>query len=322
MGLFDLPVDKLYTYQGRTPKPEDFDAYWEKALAEMEAIDPEVQKTPADFFHPYMDCYNLRFTGTKGAEIYAKYACPKEKGKKRPALLFFHGYAGKSGSWTEMAGWVSAGFCVAYLDVRGQGGQSEDKGGVKGNTKNGQIIRGLANEDPHALLFRDIFLDTALLAKIVGGFEEVDKNRLGARGGSQGGGLTLACAALADIKAAAPTYPFLSDYQRVWEMDLAVNAYGELKEYFRNFDPRHEKKEETFTKLGYIDIQHLAPRIQGKIWMFTGLMDQICPPSSQFACYNKIQSEKKVSFYPDFAHEHLPQNEDMVMEWFIKELQP
>ncbi len=322
MGLFDLPLEKLYTYEGMNPKPEDFEAYWDSALSEMEEVDPQIEKTPADFFHPAVECFDLWFTGTKGARIYAKYARPKHFEGPRPALLFFHGYKGKSGPWTEMCAWASAGFCVAFLDVRGQGGQSEDKGGVKGNTQHGHIIRGLDSEDPHDLLFRDIFLDTALLAKIVGSFHEVDENRLGATGGSQGGALTLACAALANIKAAASIYPFLSDYQRVWEMDLAVNAYAEIKEYFRHFDPRHLREKEVFTKLGYIDIQHLAQRITGKIWMFTGLMDQVCPPSSQFACYNKITTEKKVFIYPDFAHENLPSHDDMIIRWFIEQLQP
>ena len=40
--------------------------------------------------------------------------------------------------------------------------------------------------------------------------------------------------------------------------------------------------------------------------MFTGLMDPICPPSTQFAAYNKIASKKDVVIYPDFTHETLP----------------
>jgi cephalosporin-C deacetylase len=57
-------------------------------------------------------------------------------------------------------------------------------------------------------LFRQIFLDTAQLARIVMDMPEVDENRVGAMGGSQGGGLTLACAALEPrIKKAAPVYP-------------------------------------------------------------------------------------------------------------------
>ena len=67
------------------------------------------------------------------------------------------------------------------------------------------------------------------------------------------------------------------------------NAYAELREWFRNFDPRHEREEEVFTRLGYIDVQHLASRIQAEVLMGVGLMDQVCPPSTQYAAFNKIQ---------------------------------
>ena len=144
----------------------------------------------------------------------------------------------------------------------------------------GHIVRGLSDE-PDQLLFRQIFLDTAELARIVMGFDEVDAERVGARGASQGGALTLACAALEPrIRRAAPVYPFLCDYQRVWEMDLAKDAYAELRQFFRRHDPTHEHEAEWFRRLGYIDVQHLAPRIQGDVMMAIGLMDTVCPPSS------------------------------------------
>jgi cephalosporin-C deacetylase len=202
------------------------------------------------------------------------------------------------------------------MDVRGQGGQSEDVGGVKGNTLQGQIIRGLDDPDAKKLLFRAIFLDTALLARIVMDLPEIDATRVGAMGASQGGALTLACAALEPrIKRAAPIYPFLCDYQRVWEMDQAKDAYAELSQYFRRFDPRHENEKAIFEKLGYIDCQHLAPRIKAEILFFTGLMDTVCPPSTQFAAYNKIKAKKRMVLYPDFAHEGLPGANDTIFEF-------
>ncbi len=69
-------------------------------------------------------------------------------------------------------------------------------------------------------MFRHIFLDTAMLARVVMDMPDVNENRVGATGGSQGGALTLACASLEPrIKKAAPVFPFLSDYKRVWQMD-------------------------------------------------------------------------------------------------------
>ena len=304
--LFDMPLEELYTYQGTNPRPDDLDSYWAAAIAEMQAVDPAIELIPADFQTPFARCSHLYFGGVGGARIHAKLLQPRHLDAPGPAVLMFHGYSGNSGDWYEKLGYVAQGFTVAALDCRGQGGLSEDVGGVKGWTLRGHIVRGL-EDSPEALLYRQIFLDTAQLAGIVMAMPEVDARRVGTWGGSQGGGLALACAALEPrIKRAAPMFPFLCDYQRVWEIDQAENAYVELRDWFRRFDPTHERENEVFTRLGYIDVQHLASRIQAEVLMAVGLMDQICPPSTQFAAYNKIQSAKSLKVYPDYQHEALP----------------
>jgi cephalosporin-C deacetylase len=313
---FDLPLEKLHTYPGRNPRPADFDAYWDAALAEMRALDPQVELIPAKFQVPFAECFHMYFTGVGGARVHAKLLRPKNAPVPHPAVLMFHGYTGDSGDFADKLSYVAAGYTVAALDCRGQGGLSEDAGGVTGNTQHGHIIRGLdeaVKGKPENLLYRQIFLDTAQLAKIVMEMPEVDPVRVGATGGSQGGALTVACISLEPrIKRAVSVFPFLSDYQRVWEMDLAKDAYSELKEYFRHFDPRHTQEAAIFEALGYVDIQFLAPRIRADVLWAMGLMDTICPPSTQFAAYNKITSSKSLAIYPDFGHEGLPGLNDQV----------
>jgi cephalosporin-C deacetylase len=316
--LFDMPVEQLHTYQGTNPRPADFDEYWDRALAEMNAIDPKVELVPADFQTPFAECSHMYFRGVGGARIHAKLMRPKNASKPHPAVLMFHGYSGSSGEWVDKLGYVAMGYTVAALDCRGQGGLSEDNGAVQGWTLRGHIIRGL-DDAPEKLYYRQMYLDTAQLAKIVMEMPDVDPTRVGAMGGSQGGGLTLACAALAPrIQRAAPAFPFLCDYQRTWEIDQAKDAYAELKEYFRRFDPRHQRKTEIFTRLGYIDVQFLAPRIRGEILMSVGFMDTICPPSTQFAAYNKITAKKSLLIYPDFGHEALPGNPDETFKYMAQ----
>jgi len=311
MPMIDMPLSDLQEYEGRNPKPKDFAAYWERAIAEMRAVAAEVELVKADFQVPFADCFHLYFTGVRGARIHAKYVRPKTDGL-HPAILQFHGYSANSGDWSEKLMFAALGFSVLAMDCRGQGGLSEDKGGVKGNTLQGHVIRGL-DDNPDQLLFRHIFLDTVKLAEVAMNLPEVDPDRIGAMGGSQGGGLTIACAALEPrIKRLAPMYPFLSDYLRGWEMDLVVE---EIKQYFRRFDPRHEREAEVFERLGYIDIQHLADRIRGEVLMAVALMDKICPPSTQFAAYNKIVALKKMEIYPDFGHEGLPGFNDQIIQF-------
>ena len=261
----------------------------------------------------------MYFTGTKNARIYAKCVKLTNGEGKMPAVLFFHGLSSGFDQWMELMQQAYQGRCVAALDVRGQGGRSQDVGGVKGTTQTTPFTRGL-DGDKHDLLMRDVYLDTALLAKIVMGFAFVDEKRIGVCGGSQGGGLSIACAALVpEIKLCAPTEPYLSDYKRVYEMDLNKDAYEGLRYYFRMFDPRHEREDEIFEKLGYIDVQNLAKRIKAEVFMGTGLMDTVCPPSTQFAAYNKITSKKRVLIYPEYRHEGLRGHGDKVFE-FLRDL--
>jgi cephalosporin-C deacetylase len=320
MPLIDLPLSQLQTYAGRNPKPEDHADYWDRALEEMRGVDPELELRPASFQVPTAECFDLYFTGVRGARVHAKYVRPASRSGPGPAVVQFHGYSGDAGDWSGLLRWTAAGVAVAAMDCRGQGGQSQDPGGVKGTTLRGHIIRGL-DADPSGddLLFRHIFLDTAQLAGLVMAFDEVDAARVGAVGGSQGGGLTLACAALEPrIARAAPYYPFLCDYLRVWEMDQARAAYDELAKFFRHHDPTHARKDEWFRRLGYIDVQHLADRVRGPVLMGCGLMDTVCPPSTQFAAYNKITAPKDVVIYPDFAHEHLPGFEDRTTQFMLE----
>jgi cephalosporin-C deacetylase len=313
--LIDKPLDELREYQGRNPRPSDFDEFWDRALAEMHAVDPQVELVPHQLPASFAECFDLYFTGVGGARVHAQLLKPRGGAEPGPGLVMFHGYSGNSGDWASKLGYAAQGFTVAALDCRGQGGKSEDAGSVAGTTLRGHIVRGL-DDAPDKLLFRQIYLDCAQLAGIVMAMPEVDATRVGAAGGSQGGGLTLACAALEPgIKLAAPVFPFLCDYLRVWEMDLAKKAYEELRYFFRAFDPTHEREEEIWTRLGYIDCQYLAPRIRARVQMHTGLMDEVCPPSTQFAAYNKITSPREMIIYPDFGHEGLPGKEDRVFSF-------
>lgn len=134
----------------------------------------------------------------------------------------------KSWDIQERALWWQA------LDCRGQGGSSQDTGGVLGTTMQGHIVRGLSDE-PENLLMRHIFLDTVQLARIIMEMPQVDAQRVSVMGGSQGGGLSLACAGLEPrIAKAAVDYPFLCDYKRVWQMNRTVQgAYSECVVFSR-----------------------------------------------------------------------------------------
>lgn len=313
MPLLDKPLSELREYRGINPRPDDFDAYWVRALSELDAVDPRPELVPVDALGAnFAETFDLYFTSVDGARIYAKYLKPKQN-PTGASLLIFHGYTGNSGDWQDKLQYAAQGMTVAAMDCRGQGGRSEDPGGVKGNTHSGHIIRGL-DESPERLLFRSIFLDTVQLARVVRKLSGSSETYC--MGGSQGGALSIACAALdPEIKRCVSVFPFLSDYRRVWEMDLAKDAYAELRTYLRMFDPLHQREDEIFRTLGYIDVHHLAPRITARVLMGLTLMDNICPPSTQFAVYNNLTCEKDSAIYPDYGHEGLPGFNDRIFRF-------
>ena len=310
-----MSVNELLLYKGTNPCPEDFDQFWDNGLQALTCIKEDISIEPSGFSMPYVDGYNLWFTGVGGARIYAKYLRRKGAPISDKALLYFHGYRRSSPSWSMLSQYVCAGFDVFALDCRGQGGLSEDAGKITGTTFSGHIIRGVDDPDTNKLLMSQIMSDCAQLARIA---RDMGSTKIYTFGASQGGGLSLACAALSPfVTKTVAMMPFLCDYKHAWEVCTSDSPYVEIRDYFMFHDPCHEREDEIFTKLGYIDVQYLARRIQSQVLMLTGLKDSACPPSTQYAAYNKITSPKKIINYPDYGHEVCIDMEDRALQFIL-----
>ena len=105
-------------------------------------------------------------------------------------------------------------------------------------------------------------------------------------------------------------YPYSIRGQRKRDYPAFYSEHNPWTTEFKHFN-------DYFTRLGYIDNQHLAHRIRAEVMMATGLLDNICPPSSQFAAYNKITSKKQVVIYPDYKHEGYPLWDEKVMQFML-----
>ncbi len=299
--MFEL-TEELKNYKGTNVKPADFDLYWQRALKLIENHDLEVELVPANIRFENAECFDLYFKGVDGSKIHAKYLRPTIN-KKDTAILQFHGYMYHSGYWNEKLVYTSQGYSVAAMDTRGQGGLSEDLVQFKGCTVYGHLIKGL-EEHPDNLYYKYVFLDTVILSRIIMKLEKIEN--LYTMGLSQGGALALVCGALVpQVKKIAVQNPFLSDYKKVWQLGVGREQYR-LIDFFRLFDPLHQREEEVFEKLGYIDVHNHAENIKGRVFMGTGVIDDICPISCQMAIYNNLKVEKSLKLYPDFGHEDMP----------------
>jgi cephalosporin-C deacetylase-like acetyl esterase len=126
---------------------------------------------------------------------------------------------------------------------------------------------------------------------------EVDRDRIAVTGGSQGGGLSLATAALdSRISLCAPDIPFLCDWVRYFK----TSDWPEMNEWVKA--KPHRSWEKTLRTLSYFDALNLADRIRCPVFVGLGLQDQVCPAATIFAVYNRLPVSKEYRVYPKAGH--------------------
>ena len=246
---------------------------------------------------------NLR----NGCRMYGTMCVPAtmKEGDKLPAILIVPGAGcrARTGYYTEAEqSFVTLELGINYIPT------VMDDERIYETLKQGSLLNyPSANvDDKENYYYKRVFVSCARAVDFLASLDFVDADRIGVMGGSQGGALSIVCASLQPkIKKAGVLYPYLCDYKRVWNLRLNPTAYTDLFDYFRMYDPAHEREDEVFELLGYIDIVNLAKRVKAEVFMATGLMDITCPPSTQFAMYNKLTCKKKYILYPEYGHEFI-----------------
>ena len=122
-------IEALGGYYGATPRPDDFESFWQARMAEADAVPLHYTVTQAQEVPSWDSCefLDLWFTGMEGARLYAKFLRPR-RSEPMPLVLQFHGYPGASRSFAEQASFAGMGMALIAMDCPGQAGYSEDVG--------------------------------------------------------------------------------------------------------------------------------------------------------------------------------------------------
>jgi cephalosporin-C deacetylase len=317
MPLIDLPLDQLRAYQPSPAVPPDFDSFWHQTLAEAQQQPLREELTRIDYPVPALDVYQVAYDGWRSARISAWFIA-RRGANSLPTLVFYHGYSGSKGQVYDYLGWALQGYAVVAVDVRGQSGESTDPGDYPGGHVSGWMTQGIRS--PETYYYRGAYVDCIRAIDFATARPEVDPNRIGVLGASQGGGLSLAVAALDPRpKLSMPEVPFLCHFSRALEV-TNQNPYQEIALYCHRYP---EREEAVFRTLRYFDNLSLADRIRCPVLMTVGLQDLVCPPSTVFAVYNRIPSSaKELKIYPFGGHESFPTHHVCKVEWARRILVP
>ena len=304
MAFFDMPLDQLEAYHPPRQEPNDFDAFWSETLQEARGHNLNVLFEEVDYGLSLLETNDVTFSGFGGQRIKGWMIVPRHRESEvlLPCVVQYLGYGGGRGFPINWLDYPAAGYAHFIMDTRGQG-----SGYIHGDTSDH-----VENEDPHfpgfmtrgihsqySYYYRRVFTDAVRAVEAARSYPGIDPKRIAVTGGSQGGGISLAAAALEDVQLLMTDVPFLCHYRRATQIVDSM-PYGEIAKYLKT---HRDEVENVFYTLSYFDGVNFAARAQARALFSVGLMDPICPPSTVYAAYNHYAGEKEIQVYEYNEHE-------------------
>ncbi len=305
MPLTDGSLDRLRAYRPSIAAPDDFDEFWRKTLGETRRQSADTKLGAPDPSFPELVVQDLTFSGFDGEPVRGWVVRPRWSDETpAPAVIEYIGYNGGRGLPAERLHWAASGYVHVVMDTRGQGsgwgngGATPDPHG-SGPAPEGFMTRGISA--PEEYYYRRVFADAVRLVDETAAFDFVDDKRIAVTGASQGGGIALAAAALAErVAAVMPDVPFLCDFRH----SVENTPSAPFTEIVRYLAVHRDAVETVFRTLSYFDGALMASRVTAPALFSVALMDDIVLPSSVFAAYNSCRSDvRDIEVYPFNGHE-------------------
>jgi len=316
VAQFDLPLDQLEQSSPDVLCPSDLVDFWTTTVREARqtADAPVLRRVETGMTEVVVD--DVTFPGFGGHPIKAWLVRPArhrvDVDAPLPAVVELLGYGGGRGLPQEHLFWAASGVAHLVIDTRGQGGhwgaggETPDPAGRSAGVA-GFMTAGI--DDPHDHYYRRFYTDGVRAVDAVRSLPGIDPSRVAVKGVSQGGGGTIAVAALLSMVGdgeapvvAMPDVPFLTHFRRAVQIQDS-RPYGEITQYLSvRRDPGVERV--VWNTLSYLDGANLARHATSPALFSVALMDETCPPSTVYAAYNAWgAADKRIDVYPYNNHE-------------------
>jgi cephalosporin-C deacetylase len=266
---------------------QDLEEFWTREIAGLAEIPPNYKLTPIKRESSKTNLFEVEMKSYNGLTVRGWLEVPKKKGVY-PALLRVPGYQ------ENIEPIDAADDLIVFSFNTRDHGESDDSDG-KATRSWDMWVRGLESIDNY--YYKGLFLDCIRAMDFLETRKDVDQDRIAVWGGSQGGGLSFATAALDDrVDLCIADIPFMCEFPKYFE----ITHWKEVDTWFSEH-PK-ENWESILNTLAYYDTKNLAHKIKCPVWMGIGLQDDVCPPATSFVTYNYIESEKSYVVYKNDYH--------------------
>lgn len=303
MPRFDLDEVSLAEYRSSVSPPRDLAEFWKQTLDEARAVAWPPKAEPVSVALRVVETFDVTFSGFAGQPIKAWLHRPAGYPDDLPVVVRYPGYGGGRGLPHQVSHLVLAGYACLSVDARGQGasggwvGDTPDTG-TFGPAAPGLMTHGITS--PETCYFRRLYTDAVLAVEAARQLRGLLPDQVVVAGGSQGGGIALAVAGLADgTKAAMADVPFMCDIPR----GMAMSDFGPYLEFVQYVANHREQLEQVLQVLSYFDAAVLGSAARAPALFSTGLIDHWCPPSTVYAAFNAYGGPKEIRTYPYNDHE-------------------
>ena len=289
-----MAIDK--NYRCEVTKPHDFDTFWDEVVERLMASDlnPICDK---DEFRSDSDVevFQAYYDSIDSLKVSAWYTKPSGTRQKLPAIILMPGYQNDPPIPKD---WARKGYACISVNPRGKvRSRLQFDPGYPGYP--GLLTYGILDRNVYS--YKGFYADTWRAVDFLLSRSEVDPDRIGVAGSSQGGGLTITTSAIRkEIRAASAGAPYLCGFKDAIKL-IDSYPYQEINDYINYFAGVDGK---VFETLSYFDGICFADKIDCPIIMNVGLQDNVCPPETGYALFNQIKSEnKKLYEYDGHGHD-------------------
>jgi cephalosporin-C deacetylase-like acetyl esterase len=294
--------------------PDDFREFWETAKSELAKIPVSARMTLLpEKCTDNINVYHVSLLNIGNSKIYGILSVPRKEGKY-PAVLEVPGAGVRA--YSPDINLADRGVITFVIGIHGIPVNMDP--GVYLDLGAGALREywtfNMDNRERY--YYKRVYLGCVRANDFLTSLPQYDGINLAVMGGSQGGALSIITASLDPrVKYLGAFYPALCDVTGY----LSGRAGGWPHFFDRNNKQYHNTAEKMKT-IPYYDVVNFARNMRVPGYYSWGFNDETCPPTSMFAAYNCIPSDKTLALYLETGHWTYPEQNAKLQNWILEML--